>query len=738
VNSSLSDSLLDEVHDLALACLGGEASPQDVARLDELLLHNEVARQIYAHVIRDSINLRRWALAEQTHAGEISNDHDSDTEFLRLGIPDADLADFIAVTSSDSVSGNEHRDAYLGAATPLLGLLDSAIHSHSFQSWSLAYLTATVLLGVGLLIGSWISITHRELVAKNSQPSIPFAPDAKTEQVGQITGMVDCRWTDPKTKVFGGDYVRLGQEYALAEGYLEITYDTGASVILQGPCTYQVESISSGFLSLGKLTARVESRESRVESKVAKQEPSRLSALNSRLFSVRTPTALVTDLGTEFGVEVDSSGATRSHVFRGRIELRCSSNRELATGGMLILQAGQSARVADKAHGPVPIREAGQGDRFAQRMPSAVAGTRRLSVPDSAKSARGAFHAPYAHGYRMTDLGTLGGPESRAISINAAGAVVGFSITASGDQHAFLYRDGVMTDLHPSARSSISMASAVNNRGLVAGDYMLDDDKTCRAFLYSDGKTTDLGTLHGSDSFVRGMNNRGQVVGFCTDRKTGRSRAFLWSDGKMTDLGAVGTDSYAHDVNADGLVVGYCATAGKNTNRAFLYRPGVGMKDLGTLGGRVSIAMRINNLGQIVGNSATAEAGDGVRMGFRAFLYDPGGADSPTRPGKMIDLGSLGGYASTAFGINGKGQIVGDAVDAHHVIHAFLRQPDGTMIDLNAAVDPALGWTLSNARAINDAGQIAGFGTDGDGNNRAFLLTPQPPDPQRKEGAPMM
>ena len=39
---------------------------------------------------------------------------------------------------------------------------------------------------------------------------------------------------------------------------MEITYDTGAKVILQGPVTYEVESAVGGFLSVGKLTAKVE------------------------------------------------------------------------------------------------------------------------------------------------------------------------------------------------------------------------------------------------------------------------------------------------------------------------------------------------------------------------------------------------------------------------------------------------------------------------------------------------
>jgi probable HAF family extracellular repeat protein len=47
----------------------------------------------------------------------------------------------------------------------------------------------------------------------------------------------------------------------------------------------------------------------------------------------------------------------------------------------------------------------------------------------------------------MTDLGTLGGTTSAANGLNAVGQVVGLSATTSGDQHAFLYSGGIMTDL---------------------------------------------------------------------------------------------------------------------------------------------------------------------------------------------------------------------------------------------------------------------------------------------------
>ena len=41
--------------------------------------------------------------------------------------------------------------------------------------------------------------------------------------------------------------VPLGRKYALASGLMEITYDTGAKVILQGPATYEMEA-NGGYI----------------------------------------------------------------------------------------------------------------------------------------------------------------------------------------------------------------------------------------------------------------------------------------------------------------------------------------------------------------------------------------------------------------------------------------------------------------------------------------------------------
>ena len=79
-------------------------------------------------------------------------------------------------------------------------------------------------------------------------------------------------------------------------------------------------------MAVGKLTGKVE-----VET--------------AKGFSVRTPTATVTDLGTEFGVEVSKEGHTTSHVFRGSVRLQVVAADGKAEGVAQILHENESARV---------------------------------------------------------------------------------------------------------------------------------------------------------------------------------------------------------------------------------------------------------------------------------------------------------------------------------------------------------------------------------------------------------
>lgn len=106
------------------------------------------------------------------------------------------------------------------------------------------------------------------------------------------------------------------------------------------------------------------------------------------------------------------------------------------------------------------------------------------------------------------------------------------------------------------------------------------------------------------------------------------------------------------------------------------------------------------------------------------------GTSTVTRPtlwqgSTVSDLGLLGGNSARAFGINRLGQVVGHSyLSDNTTLHAFL-WVDGVLRDLNDLLPAGSGWVLNEARAINDFGQITGYGAH-NGITRAFVLSPVP------------
>ena len=129
-----------------------------------------------------------------------------------------------------------------------------------------------------------------------------------------------------------------------------------------------------------------------------------------------------------------------------------------------------------------------------------------------------------------------------------------------GTSRAFLWEDGVMTDLGVLPGTQQSSAEAINEKGQVVGNAY---GGGFHAFLWEKGKMIDLGTLPGDvQSMATSINDRGQVIGSSIGGPpNSRPHAFIWEDGVMSSPpGTSNPDvfSAAYDINKHGQYVGSC------------------------------------------------------------------------------------------------------------------------------------------------------------------------------------
>jgi probable HAF family extracellular repeat protein len=229
--------------------------------------------------------------------------------------------------------------------------------------------------------------------------------------------------------------------------------------------------------------------------------------------------------------------------------------------------------------------------------------------------------------------------------------------------------------------------------------------------LWTDGIATNLGTLGGtSQSYVTDINDLGVAVGGSHIAGNSAIRAFVWRDGKMSELpvSSGNGSSAASAINNRGQIVGSASSVYGGPYHAFVYTDGVTV-DIGTMGGPVSTANGINDLGDVVGVSALPD------NTYHAFIYSH--SDST-----LQDLGPVPWMSSVA-AINNRRQIVGSILTTSGETHAVLWE-SGRTIDLNDYLPPNSRWTvLTAANGINNVGQIAGQGII-DGQIRGFLMTP--------------
>lgn len=352
----------------------------------------------------------------------------------------------------------------------------------------------------------------------------------------------------------------------------------------------------------------------------------------------------------------------------------------------------------------------------------------------------------------IRDLGTLGGPESRAEALNERGQVVGWSDTAEKDgkgrfvRHAFLWERGRMRDLGALGSHEgfeRSEATALNERGQVVG-WSTTPSSARHAFVWERGRMRDLGSLSAELTVTEAtaVNESGLVIGQAEDPegpypeghagafvwKAGRMRALppvsqavalndrgevlvdalvselLWKDGQIRLLLAFDVDTSLVDLNERGEVAATLSAYGMGVPRAAIWAEGK-LRRLGRIGPRGCEAWDLDDRGQVAG-----------------LCRDRRRRDQPVvwKSGQPTRIPVVWGDRGVALALNDRGQVVGWTSPRGPGCHAFVWE-SGRTTDLGVLA----GGRCAIATALDDRGLIVDHGTTGDGRTHAVAWMPR-------------
>lgn len=272
----------NELRELIDAACDDQLTPESAARLEQFLLGDPAARQYYLRCLSAQALLERFDAAG--FDGETESESGSRT--LPANI-------FAPLTRAAQATYR-----FFAQPTPL--------------SMSVALLAVVSMLGVLALIA-----------APYYQGQVATTPSnhADVEFVAEITGMTNARWADARGEGETATHLQAGQELRLESGLVEIQFDRGAVVVLQGPAQCRLTGENGLRLHVGSLAARV-----------PKQAVG---------FLVGTEAATFTDLGTQFLVAVAPSQTATMFVQQGSVTYQCASAAE-----PVVRTAGQGVEIS--------------------------------------------------------------------------------------------------------------------------------------------------------------------------------------------------------------------------------------------------------------------------------------------------------------------------------------------------------------------------------------------------------
>ncbi len=249
------EQLLELVERLTTATLDADGRVQ----LQNLLAGDVEAQDVYTDYMHLHASIMYWSGGEKE---AISSQP--------LAVSDQPSASFDAHPTPRSKSWLDRASRH-----PLMPSIGVAV----------AIFVAVVLAAALTPVGQWIA-------GGGGDDKNDLKPAAEPEFVARLSNWHNAVWLDDTRPPLRDPRLAVGRRLVLGSGFAEITYDTGARVLLEGPAEFEVLTLKEGRLQVGKATVLC-------------------AVKRAEGFVIDTPTTRFEDLGTEFGVVVMASGAAR-------------------------------------------------------------------------------------------------------------------------------------------------------------------------------------------------------------------------------------------------------------------------------------------------------------------------------------------------------------------------------------------------------------------------------------------
>jgi hypothetical protein len=187
----------------------------------------------------------------------------------------------------------------------------------------------TAAMAAGIVIGAVTWAVWPQPAAPSISPSgsnLVIQDEATTSAVAVLTRGVDLVWEGTGATPSLHEPLSPG-ELKLRSGVAEIEFFQGARLRIEGPAELKLISAGEAYCKSGRFSADV--------------------PFHARGFRISTPKGDLVDLGTEFGLDLNSD-TPALHVFKGEVELhRPKTAMQLLTTGQAARMEGSDTMSAD-------------------------------------------------------------------------------------------------------------------------------------------------------------------------------------------------------------------------------------------------------------------------------------------------------------------------------------------------------------------------------------------------------